>query len=949
MKIVSWNVNGIVSCRRKGLLKFLNDVNPDICCFQEIKTKAPLKTPGYLQYWNVAERSGYSGTLVLTKREPLDCTFGFGVRKYDAEGRLITLEYPDYYILNVYVPSLHVHSGSDRERFRRKWDAEFRKYVQRLQENKPVILCGDFNVAHRFIDSYPENGKNEPDEPLFQSDIRESFDALLSTGLVDAYRVLHPQQEGAYTWWGPKNRNRNENRGSRLDYFLLSGELLPNVHAVSHYRDTQGSDHCPIVLKITPSSYRDKMDEEDLAVLWRTTDWEKLRDELWAMQKELALAAFEQKWPKVEQLQKKLVRSWAAKAQAVQSVVKANSELGVDGVRWKTDAEKCKAARMLTSWGYHPMPYRHTEIMEANGKRRIIHVPTYRDKAMITLYAYSLDPVAESIADKKSFAMRQGRSALDLHAYLMRDLSGSNAPEIVIVIDVQSFYGSAIHAHLLDHAPMDKSMLRKFLKAGEILQDCFQPTEQGMSMGTALSPILGNLLLDGIQSRIYDRLYPQGNVDYLNGDLFRFCDDILITARSWEQAECILQIAVDFLEERGLRPNMDKTKIVNVCGGFTFLGRHYQKRNGMIIASPSAESIRRMEQDLDELITRWSGSLRGLIEKINAKLRGWAAYHRVEDAYMEFRHIDAIVEGLLVNKMCRKYPRWHRETILNKFWIRDGAVRIFALPDDPSIRVQHLATTPIVQHKPCKLSFNPYLDEDYYAWLQNKRQIQKVSGKYRSVWTRQQGKCAYCGQPMLPDQELEIVEKELGAGRQVRNLLYIHRWCIDTYAKIDGDYAEGVDLFSLLDGLMDDAAEVDSPFLELREYFRHQTRTPLSLSFQQMEYILGDPLPWEAYYYEAFWYDDQAGMGSPLWRQAGFPFHFFRESTPGYCAADSWISQGYVIKALHLNQRRVVFRRVLNCQAALDLPKELTRGKIPEAAVHEANQFFRHLIEKYGL
>lgn len=451
MKIISWNVNGIVACRRKGFLKFLTAVNADIICCQEVKTRCNLVTPGYLQYWNNAERAGYSGTLILTRHEPLSCKNGFGIESLDGEGRLITLEYKDYYIVNAYVPSLNTYSEPERFDYRNEWDRALREHIANL--SKPVILAGDFNIIREAIDSYPKNQSEDMDNILFEPENKSNFEELLSSGLVDTFRSLYPEKAGAYTWWGPKNKNRIENRGSRLDYFLVSEELLPSVHNIKFHTDIQGSDHCPISMMISPAVPKRELDRGDLAVLWRSINWPTMREELFSRQREIALSAFYQQWEKVETLQNELLGSWVARALAVQAVVDSNSEVGVDGVRWTTDAQKAQAALFLKTKGYRPLPYRHTEIVE-NGKTRIIHVPTSRDKAMLTLCAFALDPVAESTADHRSFFARKGRSLMDLHAYLHQELSGRNAPEWVVVIDVQSFYGSIAHEWLLEHTPI---------------------------------------------------------------------------------------------------------------------------------------------------------------------------------------------------------------------------------------------------------------------------------------------------------------------------------------------------------------------------------------------------------------------------------------------------------------------------------------------------------------
>ena len=517
-------------------------------------------------------------------------------------------------------------------------------------------------------------------------------------------------------------------------------------------------------------------------------------------------------------------------------------------------------------------------------------------------------------------------------------------------MDVKSYYSSIIHDCLLDLIPMDKTMLKKFLKAGVVRDGQLFDTDQGISLGTSLSPILGNMLLDGLQSYVYNRLFPEGHKNHMGGRMFRFADDIAVTARNYDQAMRIMEIVGDFLASRGLSINHEKSFIGNVRNGFDFLGRHYQKKNGVLEISPATKSIRKLEQELSDLILSHNGSLRTLIEKINKKLSGWATYHRITDAYMVFRHIDAVVEGLLVRRMCDRYSRWHRETILKKFWIKEDDYYVFALPDDPTVRVTRLAPTNIVQHKPCRLSFNCYLDSDYYAWLQYRRDVQKGSGKYKAIWQRQGGKCAYCGLPMLADQEVEVVEKVLGRGRRPQNLMYIHRRCAyDAFVGLDDPNTESIDLFSLLRDVLEPAPAAASPYLELREFFRHTDKSPITLTFREIEEILGDRLDWEAYFYEAFWREGAPGMNLPLWREEGFPGDTFLLSTPDYCISEAWTSQGYTLKAIHISGERAVFRKVSKGTSGLSIPHQLTDRKLPEQAVYEAKQFFSYLIRKYAL
>lgn len=947
MKICSWNVNGLARCRRNGFLKFLKDAKPDILCCQEIKGQCDLRTPGYLQFWNPAKRANYSGTMILTRRQPISFSYGTGIDKFDEEGRIITLEFKDYFVVNIYAPNLNPHSTPDRYDFRREWDDAVRGYVTSLP--KPVILCGDFNVAREYIDIYPENQKNTLEQPLFQSEERARFESLLSAGFVDVFRAFYPQKEGAYTWWGPRKKSREENKGSRLDYFLVSKELLGFVQGIKHHTATVSSDHCPISLIVGAITHQQERSEEDLAVQWRTIDWSKMETELFRKQNKLAYAAYKRDWEHVQTIQDEIVNSYTAKVLAVRFVADVNSAAGIDGVKLSTDAQKMKMALALTHRGYRPLPNRYETVRE-RGKELTLHIPAAKDKAMLVLYSFALDPVAESTADKKSFFSRKGRSAHDAFAYIVRELTCDNPPKWIFRADVAAFFDNAMHNWLIANIPMDKTVLRKFLKAGVVQNGEFFETTRGISFASSLSPILGNMLLDGLQSFIYDNLYPHGGVDYSDGCMIRFADDIVVTARSRETAEKIMQIVSDFLANRGLGFNQEKTYIAHIRSGFSFLSWHFQEKNGVLDIQPTDGSIKKIERDLENLVMPFKGSQRALIEKINDKLSGWAAYHRSTDAYMIFRHIDAVVEGLLVKKMCQKYSRWHRETILKKFWISIGGFHVFALPDDPTCRVVRLAPLAMVQHKPCKVGYNPYLDKDYFHLLQRRRDEQKANGKYRAIWQRQGGRCAFCGNPMLADQEVTVIERVIGQGRKVQNLIYIHQQCVyDMFSDSDDSIGEHIDLFELLEDFIADAPLSQSPYLELREFFRMRTQSPLSLTFHQIEDILGDGLPAEAYLYDAFWLETMPGATSPLWREEGYPFHAIIPENIDYFISDCWTSQGYELKALHRHTERVVFRRVVTGVSGFKIPKALTDKKLPDRIVYKLEKLLLQFVRDNGL
>lgn len=249
MKIVSWNVNGLRAILKKNFLTFFNVVDADIFCLQETKLQAgqhDLDIPGYYQYWNYAEKKGYSGTAIFTKKEPLSVIYGLGIDEHDLEGRLITLEFPDFYMLTVYTPN--AQEGLARLDYRMAWEDAFRNYVQDLDKIKPVIICGDLNVAHEEIDL--KNPKQNRKNAGFSDQEREKFSTLLGAGFADTFRRLYPDRKDAYSWWSYRFNARSRNAGWRIDYFLVSERLMDQVNDSLICSEVMGSDHCPVQLEI---------------------------------------------------------------------------------------------------------------------------------------------------------------------------------------------------------------------------------------------------------------------------------------------------------------------------------------------------------------------------------------------------------------------------------------------------------------------------------------------------------------------------------------------------------------------------------------------------------------------------------------------------------------------------------------------------------------------------
>ena len=249
MKFISWNVNGLRACMGKGFQDFFDAESADFFCLQETKLQAgqiDMDLPGYSQFWNYAEKKGYSGTAIFAKKEPLSVTYGIGVEELDTEGRIITLEYDNFFLVTCYTPNAQRELA--RIGHRMQWDEAFRAHLQKLDEHKPVIACGDLNVAHNEIDL--KNPKSNRGNAGFSDQERESFTKTLSLGFTDSFRHLYPEVEGAYTWWSYMFKAREKNAGWRIDYFIVSDRIADKITAAPIYKDTLGSDHCPVGLEI---------------------------------------------------------------------------------------------------------------------------------------------------------------------------------------------------------------------------------------------------------------------------------------------------------------------------------------------------------------------------------------------------------------------------------------------------------------------------------------------------------------------------------------------------------------------------------------------------------------------------------------------------------------------------------------------------------------------------
>lgn len=686
------------------------------------------------------------------------------------------------------------------------------------------------------------------------------------------------------------------------------------------------------------------MPDELLAQMWDGMDWSAAEEKLATLQERLTIAAYRKNDKEIEDIQKRIVRDVEIKCLAVRHVVNSTASPGVDKIKWRTSAEKMRAAISLTSKDYHASPMRQILITAKNtGKERRPRIPTYYDRAMNVLYGYSLIPVTEAMAERKSFAFRPGRSTQDAHAYVLEALKGNDAPEYVVCGDIKAYYSHIQHSWLLKNVPMDKRVLSEFLNAGIVFAGkLFPAQDEGISEGSNISPYLGNFVLDGLQKYIFDGLHGTSSPeDYANGNLIRFADDILVTVRSPEDAQAVVELLKIFLDERGLTLSENKTKICKITDGFTFLSRSYIKKNGLVYSKPSDKAVERFIDDLKTTIQSNRKSQRDLILLLNRKLKGWAGYHRYTDATDAFRRVDAAVQAALLEAAIDKHPRMPLAKVKAKYWYRESDGRhCYTLPDDKSVRVVRLADTLLLTHNRIKTNANPYVDRDYTESRTHEREIQNVTGAYRAIWERQNGVCYYCGRAILPDHPRTTVQLNLHRPPSVRNSAYVHKMCVANEFEVvqtmeDISVLRPYDVYSILEGIasgqrlkrIKKEIRPDWKHIKLKEFFSKATAASVTLTFEMIEEIEGQALPASARKNKDWWYP-RSNCNQ---------------------IAEAWITEGYYMHALDLNKGKVTLRREEDGVSKLIIPKVLTSGKLPDNAVYELETHMEYIINKYGL
>ena len=453
---------------------------------------------------------------------------------------------------------------------------------------------------------------------------------------------------------------------------------------------------------------------------WRSIDWRQHTRNVRRLQARIVKATQERRWGKVKALQRILTRSFSAKVLAVKRVTENNGRNtpGVDGATWRTPAKKMRAVQELKQRGYEALPLRRVYIPKSAGKLRPLGIPTMRDRAMQALYLLALDPSAETTADRSSFGFRVGRSCADaLHkCYVV--LGKKTSARWILDGDIRACFDRIDHEWLVEHIPIEKSILRKWLKAGYIEKDAFHHTDEGTPQGGVISPVLANMVLDGLERRLRE-FFPKARTMSQRDRVYliRYADDFIVTGNSEELLrEQVQPIVEAFLLERGLELSKEKTRITSIEEGFDFLGQTVRKYRGKFLTKPSKSSVSRLLGKVRGIIRKNCSAKAGsLIVTLNPIIRGWANYHRHAASKRMFAAVDHAIFSAVFHWARRRHPHKGSRWIADKYferrglrkWVFRGEVQGFAGRARP-VGLIRASDTPIVRHVMVREEANPY-------------------------------------------------------------------------------------------------------------------------------------------------------------------------------------------------------------------------------------------------
>ena len=492
---------------------------------------------------------------------------------------------------------------------------------------------------------------------------------------------------------------------------------------------------------------------------WHSADWRAVNQNVRRLQARIVKATRVKRWNKVKALQHLLTHSLSGKLFAVRQVTENSGKKtsGVDKVTWETPEKKMQAVQSLKSRGYKPLPLKRVFIPKSNGKLRPLGIPTMRDRAMQALYLLALDPVAETIADPNSYGFRKMRSTADAMGQCFNALHQKTSAQWILEADIKGCFDNISHQWMLEHIAMDKRILHKWLKAGYLEKSMLYATESGTPQGGIISPVLANLVLDGLETKLKKCFENKRQCQNVN--IVRYADDFVITGRTKELLENeVMPIIEMHLKERSLELSQEKTKITPIETGFDFLGWNFRKYNGKLLIKPSKKNVQAFLTKIRDLIDSNKQIQTGsLIGQLNPIIRGWANYHRHAVSKRIFNHVDDQIFKTLWQWARRRHPQksagWVRRkyfaTVGNNRWVFCGETKT-TNGETKTVRLLKASDTPIKRHVKVKAAANPYASEweTYFEHRIDVNMKDNLEGykKLLRLWLEQNGSCPICNE-----------------------------------------------------------------------------------------------------------------------------------------------------------------------------------------------------------